>query len=166
MSKKHKINKEIKAKELLLVGDNVERGIYSLDYCLKMANDLGLDLVEISPKSNPPVVKILDYQKLLFNQKKKCKKQSKVVTKEIRFKPFVDDNDFQRKTKQVYDFLKKGHKVKIDCLFVGRSSEFKKDAILTLTYTLLDKVSEVGLPEQMPKIQGNKMVCLIKPKKS
>lgn len=166
MSKKHKINKEIKAKELLLVGDNVVKDVYSLQYCLQKAQELGLDLVEISPKSNPPVAKIMDYQKLLFNQKKKCKKQSKVVTKEIRFKPFIDDNDFKRKTKQAYDFLRKGNKVKIDCLFLGRSAEYKKDSILTLTYTLLDEVSEVGLPEQMPKIQGNKLTCLIKPKKS
>jgi translation initiation factor IF-3 len=143
--KKHNINEEIKAREVMLVGDNVERDTYSRNEALRIAEEMELDLVEMSvTRDGLPICKVMDYKKFLFNQKKNQKAPDKVVTKEIRFKPF---------------------KVKLDCLFVGRGWENKRDLILQRTYKLLDEVSEVGLPEQMPKIRGKKMICIIKPNK-
>lgn len=162
----HRINEKIKAREVMLVGDNVTRDIYHYSKALQMAEDMGLDLVEMSlNNAGIPICKIMDYSKFLYDQKKNQKKTDKVITKEIRFKPFIGDADFGRKIEQAMEFLKKGFKVKLDCLFTGRGWENKKDNILRLTYTLLDDVSEIGTPEQLPKILGNKMICIIKPKK-
>lgn len=162
---KHKINNDIRAYKVKLVGDNITQGVYSRNDALKMADEMGLDLVEVSPNQDPPICKIMDYKKFLYKQKKNSKQPDKIVMKEIRFKPFIDEADFERKTQQAIKFLEKGYKVKLDCLFVGRGWEHKRDSILKRTYTLLDDVSEVGTPEQLPKIQGVKMVCIIRPKK-
>lgn len=163
---KHKINGEIRTNKIMLVGDNVERGIYSRFEALKMADDLNLDLVQMSiNKEGVGICKLMDYQKYLYRQKKNKKQADKVVTKEIRFKPFIETADFERKTQQTIKFLKKGYKVKLDCLFVGRGWENKRDRILELTYTLLNDVVEFGIPEQMPKVRDKKMVCIIRPKK-
>lgn len=163
--KKHRINNEIRTHKVMLVGDNVKRDYYTHNEALKIADDLDLDLVEMSiTKDNISICKVMDYQKYLYNQKKNQKKPDRIVTKEIRFKPFIEDADFQRKKQQAIKFLKKGNKVKLDCLFMGRGWENKRDRILELTYTLLNDITDIGIPEQMPKVEGKKMICIIKPK--
>ncbi len=124
------INDRIRAHEVRLVGDNVETGIYSIQEALKIADDLGFDLIEISPNAEPPVCKILDYQKFLYQQKKKQKEQkakaTKVVVKEIRFGPQTDDHDYNFKLKHAMGFLQEGAKVKAYVFFKGRSILFKE----------------------------------------
>ena len=123
------INERIRAREVRLVGDNVETGIYSIHQALAMADEQGLDLIEISPNAAPPVCKILDYQKFLYQQKKRIKEQkakaTKIVVKEIRFGPQTDDHDYNFKLKHAQEFLKEGAKVKAYVFFRGRSILFK-----------------------------------------
>ena len=117
-------NQQIRAREVRLVGDNVEQGIYPIDKALRIARDLELDLIEISPTADPPVCRILDYQKFLYQQKKRQKEQkakaAKVVVKEIRFGPQTDDHDYNFKLKHAIGFLKEGSKVKAYVFFRGR----------------------------------------------
>jgi len=129
---------------------------------------MGLDLVEISPKAKPPVCKIIDYKKFLYDQKKKQKelkaKQSKVTIKEIRFGPNTDDHDFQFKLKHALSFLKEGAKVKAYVFFKGRTIVFKeRGEILLLRFA--QEVEEFGIVEQMPKLEGKRMIMMINPKK-
>ena len=130
------INERIRAREVRLVGDNVEAGIYSIHDALKMAEEKGLDLIEISPNAAPPVCKILDYQKFLYQQKKRLKEQkaksTKVVVKEIRFGPQTDDHDYNFKLKHAQGFLKEGAKVKAYVFFRGRSILFKEQGEVLL----------------------------------
>jgi len=161
----HKINNEITAKEVMLVGDNVDRGIYILSEALRMADKMDMDLVEMSPNANPIICKIMDYQKFLYEKNKNEKKPQKTVIKEVRINPYIDDNDFKRKIKQTREFLEKGFKVKLDSLVVGRNWENKRDLVMKLAYTLLNDVSDVGIPEGLPSMMGKKMNCVIKPKK-
>tara|TARA_B100000035_G_C20891326_1_gene505126 strand:+ start:335 stop:799 length:465 start_codon:yes stop_codon:yes gene_type:complete len=151
-----------------LVGDNVEVGVYSLSKALFLAKDLELDLVEISPKASPPVCKILEYKKFLYEQKKREKalkaKSTKIVIKEIRFGPNTDEHDYEFKKKHAERFLKEGAKLKAFVFFKGRSIIFKeKGQILLLR--LAQDLEEIGKVEEMPKLEGKKMIMFIAPKK-
>ena len=144
-----------------------EPGIYSLDEALKMADEKQLDLVEVSPKASPPVCKIIDYQKFLYQQKKKQKelksKTSKVVVKEIRFGPNTDEHDYGFKLNHAKKFLEDGAKVKAFVFFKGRSILFKdKGEILLLR--LARDLEEYGTVEKLPKLEGKRMTMFIAPK--
>ena len=162
------INDQIRAREVRLVGDNVEIGVYSIAEALKIADEQGLDLIEISPNAEPPVCKILDYQKFLYQQKKRLKEQkaksTKVVVKEIRFGPQTDDHDYNFKLKHALGFLKEGAKVKAYVFFKGRSILFKEQGeVLLLRFA--NDLEEYGKVEQMPVLEGKRMILMISPKK-
>lgn len=163
------INERIRAREVRLVGDNVEAGIYSIHDALKMAEEKGLDLIEISPNAAPPVCKILDYQKFLYQQKKRLKEQkaksTKVVVKEIRFGPQTDDHDYNFKLKHAIGFLKEGSKVKAYVFFRGRSILFKEQGeVLLLRFA--NDLEEYGKVEMMPVLEGKRMIIMISPLKA
>ena len=151
-----------------LVGDNVEVGVYKLIQALSLAKDQGLDLVEISPKAVPPVCKILEYKKFLYEQKKREKslksKTSKVVVKEIRFGPQTDDHDYEFKKKHAEKFLKDGAKLKAFVFFKGRSIIFKEQGHILLL-KLAQDLEEFGKVEQLPELEGKRMIMFITPKK-
>jgi len=151
-----------------LVGDNVEQGIYDLREAQAIAEDLNLDLVEISPKADPPVCKIIDYKKFLYDQKKKQKeiksKAQKVVVKEIRFGPNTDDHDYEFKRKHAEKFLQEGAKLKAYVFFKGRSIVFKDQGKIILLRLATD-LEELGSVEQMPQMEGKRMIMFIAPKK-
>ena len=162
------INEYIRAREVRLVGENVEPGIYSIHDALAKAEELELDLVEISPNAEPPVCKILDYQKYLYQQKKKAKeikaKSTKVVVKEIRFGPQTDEHDYNFKLKHALGFLQEGAKVKAYVFFKGRSILFKEQGeVLLLRFA--NDLEEYGKVEQMPVLEGKRMILMITPKK-
>ncbi|CAI8240728.1 MAG: Translation initiation factor IF-3 [Cryomorphaceae bacterium] len=151
-----------------MVGEGGEPNIISLDEALKTARDLNLDLVEISPKAEPPVCKIIDYKKFIYDQKKKQKaiksKAQKVVIKELRFGPNTGEHDFDFKLKHAKSFLDDGAKVKAFVFFRGRSIIFKdKGQILLLR--LAQALEDIGVVETMPKLDGKKMIMIIAPKK-
>ena len=151
-----------------VVGDNVEPAVLPISAAIALANDLDLDLVEISPKADPPVCKIIDYKKFLYAQKKKQKeikaKQAKVVVKEIRFGPNTDDHDFQFKLKHARKFLEDGAKVKAYVFFRGRTIVFKeRGEILLLRFAT--ELEDIGSVEQMPKLEGKRMTIMFNPKK-
>jgi translation initiation factor IF-3 len=150
-----------------LVGDNVEVGIYPIEKALAIAEEQGLDLAEISPKADPPVCKILDYKKFLYDQKKKEKaiksKTQKVTLKEIRFGPNTDDHDYEFKKKHAIKFLSEGNKLKAYVFFKGRSIIFKDQGQILLL-RLAQDLEEYGKVEQMPKLEGKKMIMLMSPK--
>jgi translation initiation factor IF-3 len=142
--------------------------VYPIEEALKIADEKELDLVEISPKADPPVCKVMDYKKFLFEQKKREKaikqKTSKVVVKEIRFGPNTDDHDYNFKLKNAEKFLKDGAKLKAFVFFKGRTIVFKdKGKILLLQ--LAKDLEELGKVEQMPKLEGKRMIMMIAPKK-
>jgi len=152
-----------------LVGDNIpEPGIFALRDALKLAEELELDLVEISPKAEPPVCKITDYSKFLYQQKKKQKemkaKTVKVVVKEIRFGPQTDEHDFNFKLRHAEKFLKEGAKVKAFVFFKGRSILFKEQGEILLL-KLATGLEDFGAVEQLPKLEGKRMTMYISPKK-
>jgi|TARA_B110000503_G_scaffold22280_1_gene34313 translation initiation factor IF-3 len=151
-----------------LVGDNVEIGVYSLNKALVIAESLELDLVEISPNASPPVCKILEYKKFLYEQKKREKalkaKTSKIILKEIRFGPQTDEHDYEFKKKHAEKFLKEGAKLKAFVFFKGRSIVFKEQGQILLL-RLAQDLEELGKVEQMPILEGKKMSILISPKK-
>ena len=154
--------------QVRLVGDNIENpGIYPLREALRIADEMELDLVEISPKADPPVCKIIDYSKFLYQQKKKQKemkaKSVKVVVKEIRFGPQTDEHDFNFKLKHAEKFLKDGAKVKAFVFFKGRSILFKEQGEILLL-KLATALEELGSVEQMPKLEGKRMTMFITPK--
>lgn len=166
---KHRINRKINSEELRLVGDNVEIGVYKLSQALAIANEQNLDLVEISPKAVPPVCKVMDYKKFLYEQKKREKalksKAAKVVVKEIRFGPNTDDHDYNFKKKHAEKFLNEGAKLKAFVFFKGRSIIFKeKGQILLLR--LAQDLEKIGKVEQMPKLEGKRMIMFIAPIKN
>lgn len=151
-----------------VVGENIETGIYNIREALRMADELGLDLVEISPTANPPVCKITDYKKFLYERKKKQKeikaKSTKIVVKEIRLGPNIDDHDFNFKLKHAIRFLQEGAKVKVDVFFRGRTIVYKEKG----EYVLLkfaQELEEVGKVEQLPRLEGKRMIMIIAPKK-
>lgn len=151
-----------------MVGDGVEANIVSLEEALKTANRLGLDLVEISPKAEPPVCKVIDYKKFVYDQKKRQKaikaKTLKVVIKEIRFGPNTGEHDFNFKLKHAEKFLQDGAKVKAFVFFRGRTIIFKENGEILLL-RLAQALEEFGVVESMPKLEGKKMIMLIAPKK-
>ena len=165
----HQINDKIRAKEVRLVGDNVEPGVYPTSEALKMAEEQELDLVVISDKAEPFICRILDYKKFLYEQKKKQKelkaKQVKVVIKEIRFGPQTDEHDFQFKKKHAEKFLEEGSKLKTYVFFKGRSIVFKDQGEILLL-KLAQELEHVGKVDQMPKLEGKRMIMLISPKKA
>jgi translation initiation factor IF-3 len=151
-----------------LVGDNVEVGIYPLAKAKEIAAELELDLVEISPKAKPPVCKIIDYKKFLYEQKKREKalksKATKVTIKEIRFGPQTDEHDYEFKKKHAIKFLQDGAKLKAFVFFKGRSIIFKEQGQILLL-KLAQELEEYGKVEQMPKLEGKRMIMFIAPKK-
>lgn len=164
----HRINDRIRVPQVRLVGEGREPQVLDTRDAIKLADDEGLDLVEISPKAVPPVCKILDYKKFLYNQKKKQKelkaKQSKVVIKEIRFGPNTEDHDFNFKLEHAKKFLSEGSKVKAFVFFRGRAIVFKdRGEILLLRFA--KELSEYGVLELMPKLEGKRMTIMINPKK-
>jgi translation initiation factor IF-3 len=168
VEKLHKINNEIRAKSVRLVGDNVEnQGVFAISDALKLADDLELDLVEISPMADPPVCKIIDYQKFLYQQKKKQKeikaKTAKIVIKEIRFGPNTDDHDYNFKLKHAQGFLQDGAKVKAFVFFKGRSILYKEQGEILLL-RLAQDLEDMGKVEQLPKLEGKRMSILLNPK--
>ena len=151
-----------------IVGDNIENpGIYSTSEALKMADELDLDLVEISPQADPPVCRILDYQKFLYQQKRKQKeikaKAVQVVVKEIRFGPNTDDHDYQFKLRHAEKFLEEGSKIKAYVFFKGRSILFKEQGeILLLRFA--NDLEEHAKVDQLPKLEGKRMIIMLSPK--
>jgi len=149
-----------------LVGDNVEQGIYSTSEAQQLATELGLDLVEISPGSEPPVAKIMDYQKFLYEKKKKEKeikaKSVKQTVKEIRFGPNTNEHDFNFKVKHGISFLKEGAKVKAYVHFRGRQMAYKEQGELILL-KFAQALEEFGKVEMLPKLEGNRMFLFMVP---
>lgn len=163
------INEEILAPQVRLVGDNIpEQGVYPIEKALALADELGLDLVEITAKADPPVCKILDYQKYLYQQKKKAKEMkqnaSKVVIKEIRFGPNTDEHDFQFKLKHAQEFLQEGSKVKASIFFRGRSIQFAAQGEKQLLRFAVE-LEEYGRAENMPVLEGKRMTMMLAPVK-
>jgi translation initiation factor IF-3 len=164
----HRINEKIFASEIRLVIEGEEPKVMSVFKALAMAEEQELDLVEISPNANPPVCKIMDYKKFLYNQKRKQKelkaKQSKIVVKEIRFGPNTDEHDFNFKLAHAKKFLEEGSKVKAYVFFRGRTIVFKdRGEILLLKFA--QELADYGVVEQLPKLEGKKMILMINSKK-
>ncbi|MDO4368156.1 MAG: translation initiation factor IF-3 [Bacteroidales bacterium] len=163
------MNEEIKVPQVRVVGDNVpEPKVYPIQEALKMAADQELDLVEISPNAVPPVCRIIDYQKYVYQQKKKAKEMkanaSKVVIKEIRFGPNTDEHDFQFKLKHAIGFLQEGSKVKAYVFFKGRSILFAEQGEKLLLRFAVE-LEDYGKAEQMPKLEGKRMIMMLAPNK-
>jgi translation initiation factor IF-3 len=165
----YKTNRQIRHQTVRLVGDNVEPGVYDIRDAQRKANELGLDLVEITSKADPPVCQIVDFNKFLYEKKKKEKelkaKQVKTVVKEIRFTPNTDDHDFDFKAKHAEKFLEEGNKVKIFVQFRGRNIVFKERGEMILL-RFAQRLEEVGVPEQMPQQEGRRMFMYLAPKKT
>lgn len=174
-----RINHHIRIPEIRLVGDNleavsevagrkIESGVYPTRQVLRWATDMGLDLVEISPNAKPPVVRIIDYNKFLYDKKKKEKelkaKAAKTVVKEIRFGPNTDDHDFDFKVRHAKKFLEEGAKVKSYVHFRGRTIVFKDRGELLLL-RFLKELEEYGSAEALPKMEGRRMIVIVSPKK-
>ena len=164
----HRINEKIMAREIRLIMDGTEPIVISTAEAMKMAEEQDVDLVEISPNANPPVCKLMDYRKFLYNQKRKEKelkaKQSKVELKEIRFGPNTDEHDFNFKLAHARKFLEQGNKLKAYVFFRGRTIVFKdRGEILLLKF--VTELEDVGTVEQLPKLEGKRMIIMINPKK-
>lgn len=166
--REHRINEEIAGPEVRVVGEGIEPGIYPVAKALRMAQEREMDLVEISPQANPPVCRIIDYNKFLYEKKKKDKeqkaksKQSEV--KEIRFTPNTDDHDFDFKSKHAAKFLQEGDKVKCYVQFRGRAIMFQERGELMLL-KFAERLAEYGSLESMPKMEGRRMIAIFTPKK-
>lgn len=160
------INNRITAPVVRLVGDNVEQGIYSIKDAVKISDDLGLDLVMISPSANPPVCKLVDYQKFLYEIKKREKekkaKLAKVEVKEIRLGPNTDDHDFEFKKNHAMRFLQSGCKVKVEVFFRGRTIIYKDQGEIMLL-KFASQLEDYGKVESMPKLEGKRMQMMISP---
>jgi len=163
----HRTNNMIRVPEVRLVGENIEPGIFPVAEALKLAQDLGLDLVEISPGAVPPVCRIIDYNKFLYDEKKKKKemkaKSKTSEVKEVRFTPNTDDHDFEFKSKHAEKFLQDGNKVKAYVQFKGRAIMFKERGELLLL-KFADSLKEVGQLEGLPKMEGKRMLVMFAPK--
>ena len=157
LKEQYRINERIRVREVRLVGDNIETGVYPIAQALKIAEEQGMDLVEISPNAAPPVCRVIDYQKFLYQQKKRQKEQKaksvKVVVKEIRFGPQTDDHDYNFKLKHAKGFLEEGSKVKAYVFFKGRS-------------ILANDLEDYGKVEQLPVLEGKRMIIMLTPKKA
>ena len=169
LKEQYRINERIRVREVRLVGDNIETGVYPIAQALKIAEEQGMDLVEISPNAAPPVCRVIDYQKFLYQQKKRQKEQKaksvKVVVKEIRFGPQTDDHDYNFKLKHAIGFLQDGDKVKAYVFFKGRSILFKEQGeVLLLRFA--NDLEEYAKVEQMPLLEGKRMTISLAPKKA
>lgn len=164
----HKINGKILAPVVRVVGEDIETGIFPIKEAIAIAENLGLDLVEISPTANPPVCKVVDYKKFLYEQKRKQKemkaKAAKVVVKEIRLGPNTDDHDFNFKLKHAIKFLQEGCKVKVDVFFRGRSIVYKEQGEIILL-KFAQELTDYGKAEQLPRLEGKRMIMIMSPKK-
>lgn len=165
----HRLNDNIKVPEVRIIGDNIENGVYSLKRALEIALEMGLDLVEIAPEAKPPVCRIIDYGKFLYEKKRKEKelkaKAKASVLKEIQLSPNTDDHDLEFKARHAERFLvEEGAKVKVTLTFKGRTIAFKSrgEALMLRFIQLLE---ECGVPEQMPKLEGKRMFVFLNPKK-
>ena len=163
----HRINEMIRVPEVRLVGDNVETGVYPTRKALELADELELDLVEISPNAVPPVCKIIDYSKFVYEQKKKQKEikanAKQTVIKEIRFGPNTNEHDFEFKLKHAIKFLEAGEKVRAYVHFKGRAIVYKEQGeILSLRFA--QALEEVGKVELLPKLEGKRMFLTVAPK--
>jgi len=164
----YRINERIRVKEVRLVGDNVEQGVYPIQQALDIAEQKQLDLVEISPNAVPPVCRVIDYQKFLYQQKKRQKEQkaksTKITLKEIRFGPQTDDHDYNFKLKHARAFLEEGSKVKAYVFFKGRSILFKEQGeVLLLRFA--NDLEDYGKVESLPVLEGKRMIIMLAPKK-
>ena len=164
----HRLNREITAQEVRVIGEDIEPGVYPLAEALRMAEEQEVDLVEISPNAVPPVCRIIDYKKFLSEKKKKDKEQKAKAkateVKEIRFTPNTDDHDFDFKAKHAEKFLKDGDKVKCYVQFKGRAIMFQERGELLLL-KFAERLSEFGSLESMPKMEGRRMLVIFTPKK-
>ena len=165
----HRINEQIRAKEVRIVGDDIESAVYPIAQALKLAEEHDADLVEISPNAVPPVCRIIDYSKFLYQLKKRAKeqkaKQVKVNVKEIRFGPQTDEHDYNFKLKHAIGFLQDGDKVKAYVFFKGRSILFKEQGeVLLLRFA--NDLEEYGKVEQLPVLEGKRMIIMLTPKKA
>ncbi|MFM7018783.1 translation initiation factor IF-3 [Flavobacterium sp.] len=164
----HRINNFIRVPEVRLVGDNVEPGIFKTADALRLADELELDLVEISPNAEPPVCKIMDYKKFVYMQKKRDKelkaKSTQIVVKEIRFGPQTDEHDYDFKRKNAEKFLKEGAKLKAFVFFKGRSIIYKEQGQILLL-RLAQDLEDFGKVEALPVLEGKRMIMYIAPKK-
>jgi translation initiation factor IF-3 len=164
----HRLNREITAPEVRVIGEDVEPAVYPIAQAIRMAEEKGVDLVEISPNAIPPVCRIIDYKKFLYEKKKKDKeqkaksKQSEI--KEIRFTPNTDDHDFDFKAKHAEKFLQDGNKVKCYVQFKGRAIMFQERGELLLL-KFAERMTEYGALESMPKMEGRRMIAIFTPKK-
>ena len=169
LKSQYRINGQIRAREVRIVGDGVESQVVSIGRALDMASYQGVDLVEISPNAEPPVCRLIDYSKFIYQQKKHQKeikaKQVKVEVKEIRFGPQTDDHDYNFKLKHAQGFLSDGDKVKAYVFFRGRSILFKEQGEVLLLRFAQD-LEEYGKVEQMPQLEGKRMIMFIAPKKA
>ena len=165
----HRINERIRVPEVRLVGDNVTEGIYPTREAMRIAEQQELDLVEIAPTAKPPVCRVIDYQKFVYQQKKKLKEQKakavKVTVKEIRFGPQTDDHDYNFKLKHAMNFLSEGSKVKAFVFFRGRSILFKEQGELLLLRFAND-LEDYAKVENMPIMEGKRMSIMLSPKKA
>ena len=162
----HRVNERITALRVRLVGENIKSDIYPIEEARKIASDLTLDLVEVVPNADPPVCRVIEYQKFLYEKKKKEKelkaKQGKQVIKEIRFGPNTDDHDFAFKVKHAVKFLEEGNKVKAYVHFRGRTIAYKeKGEIILLKFA--QELAEYGKVELLPKLEGNRMFLHLAP---
>lgn len=164
----HRLNREITAPEVRVIGEGVEPGVYPIADAIKMAEAQQVDLVEISPNAVPPVCRIIDYKKFLYEKKKKDKEQKAKArqseVKEIRFTPNTDEHDFDFKAKHAEKFLKEGDKVKCYVQFKGRAIMFQERGELLLL-KFAERLAEVGALESMPKMEGKRMLAIFSPKK-
>ena len=167
LSNQYRVNEQIRVREVRVVGDDGSQ-VMLTKKALDLARQQGVDLVEISPKAQPPVCRLVDYSKFLYQQKKRAKemkqKQVKVEVKEIRFGPQTDEHDYQFKLKHAQGFLNEGNKVRAYVFFRGRSILFKEQGeVLLLRFA--NDLEEYGKVEQMPKLEGKKMFLYLAPKK-
>ena len=165
----YRVNEQIHVREVRIVGDGIESKVVPTREALQLADEMGVDLVEISPTAQPPVCRLIDYSKFLYQIKKKAKemkaKQVKIDVKEIRFGPQTADADYAFKLKHAIEFLKQGNKVKAYVFFKGRSIVFKEQGEVLLL-RLANDLEEVGKVESMPSLEGKKMIIMLAPKKA
>jgi translation initiation factor IF-3 len=162
----NKINGQIRAREVRITGEGIEPKIISITQALQLAQELELDLIEIAPNANPPVCKIMDFGKFLYEKKLQDKKNKKNKTevKEIKLRPGISDHDLSVKAKAASGFLTKGDKVKVTITFKGRENTHKEFGTMVML-KFIDMVEETGLIENEPQFEGNKMISMFKPKK-
>jgi translation initiation factor IF-3 len=167
---KHILNDRITFNKVRLIGDNIEPKILNIEQARKIADDMNLDLMLVTDKGNPPVVRIVDYQKFLYQEKKKKEEQDKKQRehnkemKEMRFSPNISEHDLETKQKKVEKFLKDGHKVKLDMRFKGRMMQNNKDVGESILLKMALELEDVSKPDSLPKVNGRNMFMILSPK--